>query len=220
MPAAFGKRLLSRVLPRFDNWTHFDGGIDGNALSHDREATGINSLQWVENARPSRWAKVGPKGGSGGSTRVWGRYAVTDVWITRESDQGPVADKDHPAVQRTDLECRDVNNGMLLWRKNLDATTTRKRWTFAVDQGLCFSFHSPKQPLTAFDLATGEAKYTYPGSEVRGYKYSKDDGKFSLRLGIRGETHWVTRLSQTCSRINIRSVIRMTGLQKLILARL
>jgi outer membrane protein assembly factor BamB len=196
--AKVGGVWKSAAMPRpatFANWTHFDGGADGNALSADREATSINSLQWIENAMENRWRKTGPKGGDGGNMRVWGRYAVVAFYVEKkEVKPGKPEDGFVPPEDRMVLECRDVNNGLPIWQKRRPFHIARSRWALAVDQGLCFTWLTNEGPLSAIDLATGEVRYTYPGSELDGYKVTKverDGEKLQHFPGMRPDNHWV-----------------------------
>jgi hypothetical protein len=141
-------------------WTHFDGGAHGNAVSTDTGITGIRGLQWIDNAREVRWAKTGPHGGEGGNIRIWGRYAVIDARMYPE-------DKDPKFPRRHYVECRDVNNGVLLRTLPRPANVTAKRWSLVADQGLCFTYLEEGGPLVALALETGTVVHTYPGSEIR-----------------------------------------------------
>jgi outer membrane protein assembly factor BamB len=178
----------------FADWTHFDGGPDGNALSADREATAIRTVQWFENARPARWAKRGPAGGDGGNIRVWGRFAVIDIHVDNGTNQKGVVDEDHPFLRRAVLECRDVNNGMLIWRKPRQKNTENKRWATAVGHGRCYTWLDYDQPLAAIDLASGAVRERFPGSEMRQYLGTDgppDKPKVTPRRGMRSEKYWV-----------------------------
>jgi len=178
--------------PGFADWTHFDGGPDGNAVSADAEATGIHGLQWIDNVREPRWQKTGPHGGDQGNIRIWGRYAVIDVFI-RPMDNDP---KFEPRVF---LECRDVNNGLLIWQKPRPGSMASKRWALAAGEGLCFTWMKEDGPLTAFDLATGSEVRTYPGSEIKPYMQAdrKDKTKLDPQKGIQGDNHWVRVAGKT-----------------------
>jgi outer membrane protein assembly factor BamB len=175
----------------FANWTHFDGGPDGNAVSEDAEATGIHGLQWIDNVRAPRWEKTGPHGGDQGNIRVWGRYMVTDLHIR------PM-DKDPKFEPRVFLECRDVNNGLLIWQKPRRPDLSPKRWALAVADGLCFTWLTSEGPLTAIDLATGKELRTYPGSEPKPYlQVSRKDKKIYPEKGFQGDNHWVRVAGKT-----------------------
>jgi len=176
----------------FADWTHFDGGPDGNAVSADAEATGLHGLQWIDNVREVRWQKTGPHGGDGGNIRILGRYAVIDVNIR-------AMDKDPKFEPRVFLECRDVNNGLLIWQKPRPASMASKRWALAAGEGMCFTWMKDDGPLTAFDLATGKEVRTYPGSEIKPWmqKNRKDSGKLHPQTGIYGDNHWVRLVGKT-----------------------
>lgn|GEM_PF-977825 len=174
----------------WDNWTHFEGRSDGNALSADREASGINTIQWFNNSRPARWAKRGPAGGWGGNIRVWGRYAVIDDVIGGGTNQKSVIDADHPLMNREDLFCADVNNGLVIWRKQRAKNTSEKRWAIAVGHGRCYTWLEHRQPMVAIDLATGEIRERFPGSEMKPYQATAGS-KVQTRDGIRGDEYWV-----------------------------
>lgn len=171
------------------NWTHFDGGADGNAVSSDSEANGIRSLQWIDNVREARWFKTGPKGGDLGSIRVQDRYAVIDMHVR------PI-DGDPKFTPRIFLECRDVNNGLPLWRIPRAAGLSPKRWSLAVGPGVCLTWLKIDGPLTAIDLATGKELRSYPGSEVKPYDVPAPRNTMTARTDLRGDSYWV-RLAGT-----------------------
>ncbi len=175
----------------FADWTHFDGGPDGNAVSADAEATGLHGLQWIDNVREVRWQKTGPHGGDQGNMRILGRYVVIDMNIRR-------MDKDPKFQPRVFLECRDVNNGLLIWQKPRQVDMSNKRWALAVGEGLCFTWMKEDGPLTAFDLATGKEVRTYPGSEIKPYmQVGRKDKKVYPQKGIHGDNHWVRVVGKT-----------------------
>lgn len=175
----------------FADWTHFDGGPDGNAVSADAEATGLCNLQWIDNAREPRWMKTGPHGGDQGNIRILGRYAVIDSHIR------PM-DKDPKFTPRVFLECRDVNNGLLLWRRPRSPDLSPKRWALAVSGGQCFTWLKSDGPLTAIDLATGKELRTYPGSEIKPWpQLGHREGAPRLQAGIHGDNHWVRVVGRT-----------------------
>ncbi len=168
------------------DWTHFDGGPEGNAVSSDQEATAIRGLQWIDNVREVRWAKSGPHGGEGGNIRILGRYAVIDARIYPE-------DKDPKFEKRMLLECRDVYNGLLIWQRSRASTISGKRWSLAVGEGQAFTWLAENGALTALDLATGLALRTYPGSEIKPYLQEEHGGSNlpKPRPSMFGDSHWV-----------------------------
>jgi len=169
----------------FADWTHFNGGPDGNAVSADAEATGLHGLQWIDNVRELRWQKTGPHGGDQGNMRILGRYVVIDMHIR-------AMDKDPKFQPRVFLECRDVNNGLLIWQKPRQADMSNKRWALAVGEGMCFTWMKEDGPLTAIDLATGKEVRTYPGSEIKPYlQVGRKDKKVYPQKGIHGDSQWV-----------------------------
>lgn len=174
------------------DWTHFDGGPDGNAVSTDTEATAMRGLQWIDNVREVRWAKSGPHGGEGGNVRILGRYAVLDMRIYPE-------DKDPKFEKRYVLECRDVNNGLLIWQKPRPPGVSAKRWSLAVGDGQCFTWLNDNGPLTAIDLATGKELRGYPGSEIKPWLQEEhgNGGRPPQPVKtMQGNTYWV-RISGT-----------------------
>ncbi|MGA2031985.1 MAG: PQQ-binding-like beta-propeller repeat protein [Thermoguttaceae bacterium] len=175
----------------FADWTHFDGGPDGNAVSADAEATGLHGLQWIDNVREVRWQKTGPHGGDQGNMRILGRYAVIDMHVR------PM-DKDPKFAPRVFLECRDVNNGLLIWQKPRQGEMSNKRWALAVGEGMCFTWMTEEGRLTAFDLATGKEVRTYPGSEIQPYvQVGRRDKKLYSQKGLQGDNHWVRVAGKT-----------------------
>ncbi|MCY3019498.1 MAG: PQQ-binding-like beta-propeller repeat protein [Planctomycetota bacterium] len=188
---AWTQTLVARP-PGFADWTHFDGGSDGNAVSADAEATAIHGLQWIDNVREPRWQKTGPHGGDQGNIRILGRYAIIDVFIR------PM-DKDPKFEPRVFLECRDVNNGLLIWQKPRPDSVASKRWALAAGEGMCFTWMKEDGPLTAFDLTTGKEVRTYPGSEIKPYMQAdrKNKTKLSPQKGIQGDNHWVRVAGKT-----------------------
>jgi outer membrane protein assembly factor BamB len=172
--------------PGFADWTHFDGGPDGNAVSADAEATGLHGLQWIDNVRELRWQKTGPHGGDQGNMRILGRYVVIDMNIR-------AMDKDPKFQPRVFLECRDVNNGLLIWQKPRPENVANRRWALAVSDGRCFTWMKEDGPLTAIDLATGKEVRTYPGSEIKPWlaKNRKNPGTLNREKGFLGDNHWV-----------------------------
>ena len=175
----------------FADWTHFDGGPDGNAVSADAEATGLHGLQWIDNVRELRWQKTGPHGGDQGNMRILGRYVVIDMNIRG-------MDKDPKFEPRVFLECRDVNNGLLIWQKPRQGDMSNKRWALAVGEGMCFTWMKEDGPLTAFDLVTGQEVRTYPGSEIKPYmQVGRKDKNVYLQKGIHGDSHWVRVTGKT-----------------------
>jgi outer membrane protein assembly factor BamB len=173
------------------DWTHFDGGADGNAVSTDTECSAIRGLQWIDNVREPRWAKTGPHGGEGGNIRVLGRYAVLDMRIYPE-------DKDPKFDKRIVLECRDVNNGLLIWQKPRSWDISGKRWALAVGAGQCFTWLTDDGPLTAIDMATGKALRSYPGSGIKPWLQEGKNETSPPRTvnSMQGNNHWV-RVSGT-----------------------
>ncbi|MFM2090253.1 MAG: Serine/threonine-protein kinase AfsK [Planctomycetota bacterium] len=156
----------------FGDWTHYDGDAAGSSVSTDRAMTGIRSWQWIDNFRDLRWEKTGPKGGDEGNIRISGRYAVWDYSENGKNigessrERGPVADV-HAIV------CRDVSNGLPVWRRDIAGGTRGSRRALAVDQGMVLTWLDNGGPLTALDLATGTTLRTYAGSELKPLSYEE-----------------------------------------------
>lgn len=175
------------------DWTHFDGGPDGNALSTDTQATGIRGLQWIDNVREVRWSKSGPHGGEGGNARILGRYCVIEMRIFPE-------DKDPKFPRRSHLECRDVHNGLLIWQRDRPWGVSGKRWSLAVGGegedgrgGRCFTWLADDGPLSAIDLASGEVVATFPGSEIKPYLQDSHTAGEAPKVNrtMQGDNYWV-----------------------------
>ncbi|MFM2092173.1 MAG: hypothetical protein RLZZ127_2662, partial [Planctomycetota bacterium] len=172
------------------DWTHYDGGADGNSVGDEQEVTALRTWQWIDNYRDLRWEKTGPHGGDGGNIRVWGRYAVWDYAklgkdITQSSKE---ADKGYPDLFV--LECRDAANGLPIWRRDGRGGTRGKRRSLAVDQGLVFTWLTDGGPLSALDIASGAEVRTYPGSEIRPFQ-TRDHNGLKTRPGPYGDSYWV-----------------------------
>jgi outer membrane protein assembly factor BamB len=136
--------------------------------------------------------QAGPGRRLGGIIRIWGRFAIVDDKIGQGTNQKGVVDADHPFLAREDVFCCDVNNGLVLWRKPRVPNTSEKRFMTAVGHGRCYTWWDHRQPLVAVDLATGEVRESFPGSEMKPYQVvSGTSGKITTRDGIRGDSYWV-----------------------------
>ncbi len=186
-----GAWAVSRV-PRPEahgDWTHYDADAAGSSLSSDREVTGIRSWQWIDNVRDQRWEKTGPHGGHEGNIRIWDRYAVWDYdQLGKNMSQSSRVKGRFPDVHA--IVCRDVSNGLPVWRRDGDGGTRGSRRGLAVDQGLVFTWLKDGGPLTALDIRDGSEVRTYPGSEIKPWTYD-DRGKPQQRTGPHADSHWV-----------------------------
>jgi outer membrane protein assembly factor BamB len=183
--------------PGMGNWTHYDGGADGNSVSTDTEITGIRTWQWIDNFRRERWEKTGPHGGDEGNIRVWDRYAVWDfVELGKDYSQNSREKGTFPNVSV--LVCRDAANGLPVWRREAPGGAIGRRRSLAVDQGLVLAWLSDGGPLTAIDIATGKDVHTYPGSEIKpAIIEAKAGEKPVTTLRAFKETHWVRIAGKT-----------------------
>jgi outer membrane protein assembly factor BamB len=118
----------------FADWTHFDGGPDGNAVSADAEATGLHGLQWIDNVREVRWQKTGPHGGDQGNMRILGRVDPQAHRIEASNGGNTWA---YVADARIGLDFAIVGDRVVIgthdgWVHGLDLKTGGLKWRYFV----------------------------------------------------------------------------------------
>ncbi|MFM2090035.1 MAG: hypothetical protein RLZZ127_524, partial [Planctomycetota bacterium] len=179
----------------FGDWTHVDADAAGSSVGNDREMTGIRSWQWMDNFRELPWEKTGPHGGHEGNIRIWGGYAVWDYdQLGKDMSQSSRVKGRFPDVHA--IVCRDVSNGLPVWRRDGAGGTRGSRRGLAVDHGLVFTWLKDGGPLTALDIRDGSEVRAYPGSEIKPWTYD-DRGKPQQRTSPHGDSHWVRVTSDT-----------------------
>ena len=128
-----------------------------------------------------------------GQLHILGRYVVIDMNIrgwTRTPKFPP----------RVFLECRDVNNGLLIGRSPARPICPTNAGP-AVGKGNALRPEMKEDgPLTAFDLATGKQVRTDPGSEISRSLICRWGGKTKdlSQEGIHGDNHWVQSPARPC----------------------
>ncbi|MBT4817732.1 MAG: PQQ-binding-like beta-propeller repeat protein [Lentisphaerae bacterium] len=157
-------KLVKRVPPEIDDWTHFLHAPDNNAVAEDSVVGLPNHLQWI---------------GAPKYARSHEQLASVSAMVSAKgrlfyiADLGQTADIRLPA--RWKLIARDAFNGMVLW------TRTIGNWSnhlhsfragppdlpfrlVAVGDRVYVSLDQPK-PIHALDAVTGETLLTYKGTE-------------------------------------------------------
>jgi len=157
---AFRKPVPSET----DEWTHYLGRPDNNAVAHDMAVGKPRHMQWVAGPRFARshehLATVSAVVSSGG--RV---FTIID--------EGPTESVTLPS--KWFLVARDAFNGVLLWKKPIALWETQLRGfrsgpahlprrLVAVDQRVYVTL-GYTQPVCELDAATGEVLQTYAGTE-------------------------------------------------------
>ncbi len=144
--------VLKKTRPRgMDEWTHWNHGPDGGAVSGDR--VGVpRSLRWQ--AGPL-YQMGGHYYGGGAPVSAGGRLFT----VTLEEKNVTGA-----PVQRQVLWARDAHNGMLLWRRKSGARRPElagNRIPLVAVGDRLYATLEKNGPLLALDAATGKTVKTY-----------------------------------------------------------
>jgi outer membrane protein assembly factor BamB len=135
-----------------DEWTHFDHGPDGNALSSDTLVAPPKQVQWISGIQEM---KLGgnPAGFSGSSgIRLAGGRVFSD-WTTG----GRIKQR---------YGAWDAFNGLPLWSVETPYKGRRRRLQIVADGERLYMFTSAGGPLIARDAANGKIVETYAAAGV------------------------------------------------------
>jgi len=154
------RKLLKPRPDQIDDWTHFLGHEDGNAVAHDLKVGPPKRLQWLAGPRWCRSHEI--------PTSI-GAVVSTGGRIFTIHDEGPIGVY-RKLPQKWRLVARDAQNGLLLWKVALRnwqpefGTGTAGRWQAhhtmprrLVAQGdkvfVTLTFRNA--PVSVLDAATG-----------------------------------------------------------------
>lgn len=142
-------RAVVKPRPRqMDDWTHFDYGADGNAVSHDAMVAPPVQVQWISGTQPM---KLGgnPAGFSGSSgIRVAGGRVFSDALTGK-------------GKTRPRYGAWDAFNGVGLWQIESDYRGNRRALQVVAVGERVYMFSKPGGPLVALDAASGSVVRTY-----------------------------------------------------------
>lgn len=139
-----------------DDWTHFDYGPDGNAVSHDRRVKPPTQIQWCSGVQPIKLG--GNPAGFVGSMgfRLAGGRAFSD-W-TRQDANG--------RNKQACFGAWDAYNGVPLWSTTKKYKGGQRPMHIAADGRRVYMFTVPGEPLAALDAATGKVAMRYDKAGV------------------------------------------------------
>ncbi len=145
-------RTVKPAATETDQWTHWDYGPAGNAVSRDRQAGPTTALRWY----------AGPSTSDNASDKVGMRIADGRiVYLLREFEMSQFGRRQGPCL----LVVRDAFNGTLLWRRPIDDVGGRgddpARFALTVVGGRIYAFPKAGGPLEAIDLNTGRTLVRY-----------------------------------------------------------
>jgi outer membrane protein assembly factor BamB len=139
------------VKPRpkeMDDWTHFDYGPEGNAVSHDALVRPATFVQWTVGVQTIKL------GGNPAGFRV---YTSTRVAGGRVFFEWGAAEK---GKRENWYDGRDAFNGLPLWSVK-NTAGGRKDWQFVAGPGRLYAFLEDRGPLVALDAETGRVVRTF-----------------------------------------------------------